>query len=625
MKYRHFGYITTSNMNVADERKMVTIKRHIMPLLQVLTLVLLLWITVQPVEVRWADADGILCYVLPIIGVIGGLCILFTKDDGKLTIVDVFVTVWVSYYIGRVWIGSEYPCATEWLQTMETVVLYVFLRFAFHDTKIPAWTLCVGLVLFGCYEALVGTWQLIAGCGRHRIFALTGTFLNPGPYSAYLMVAATIGICHLPFAKHILSSCINRLSTSATYQYLNKKCRLQKLVRGERTKEVAKEIANYLILTVLCLPLLILPATWSRAAFVGLGVCALWMSRKSYWQYRWYVFGTLAVMAVGLYFVKRGSADGRSLIWMASLTSWCHDLWLGVGVGGFRHACAEGIAEMWYANPDSELFASAGVADYAYNALVKVLVEQGLVGALLWIAITVLAMRRLCQRSVSLFMAMVSLIVFSMFSYPFELLPYRVVAVMVFAWSESGEKSGLCLRINKISCTFLCLMAIAFSLFLNVEITERITRDKEASLFTEMRNSAFLPDYYELLPCEIDNSQYLFDFAKTLRDEKRYEDSNAILRQGTRVSADPMFYIIMGNNYCDEQLYDLAKGAYEKAHSIMPNRLYPMYQLMMMYAEKGDKALANDMAERIRRSYVKIESEATKQMQEKADSILGRQ
>lgn len=602
---------------------MVKIKTYIIPLLQVMTLAFLLWITVLPVEVRWSDADGIMSYALPVIGVIGGLCVLFTKGSGKLTIVDGLVYVWTLYYVGRVWLGAEYPCGTDWLQAMEMVVLFIVLRMMFHNTKMPAWGLCAGIVLFAFYEAIVGAIQLISGSGRHHIFVLTGTFQNPGPYSAYLMIAGTLAIFHLQHTKCNLQTRFSRI-LSCVYNSSFANHLLRRLFEDERVNSFVKNILHFSFLILISLPLLILPATWSRAAFVGIGVCALWIFKERYWRFRRYVWGALVAVAVGFYFLKRGSADGRLLIWMASLTSWCHSVWLGVGVGGFRHACAEGVAEMWGATPDSGMFHSAGVTDYAYNALVKILVEQGLTGALLWIVITVLAMWRLYQRSVSLFVAMVALLVFSMFSYPFELLPYRIVAVTVFAWSESGEKLGLCLRMNKTVCAFLCLMAIACSLFLRVEVTERIEQDKDARLFAGMRNSAFLPDYYELLPYETDNPQYLFDFAKTLREEKRYEDSNAILRQGTRVSADPMFYIIMGNNYRDEQLYSLAKMAYEKAYSIMPNRLYPMYLLMMMYADKGDDALADDMARRIRHSYVKIESNATKQMLEKADSILGK-
>lgn len=582
---------------------MVKIKTYIIPLLQVMALVFLLWLTIQPVEVRWSDADGILSYALPVLGLIGGIFVLFTRGGGRLTIVDGLVGIWTIYYVIRVWLGAEYPCGTEWLQVMEMVVLYVVLRMVLHGGRVPAWVLCAGIVLFGCYEAMVGAGQIISGNGRHHIFVLTGTFQNPGPYSAYLMIAGVIALCcfqtdfshyHFSLARRAIALGYKKLYQSSLF------------------------IFHILIL----LPLLMLPATWSRAAFVGLGVCALWLFRDRYKKYRWLVWGALAVVAVAFYFIKRGSADGRSLIWMASLTSWCHDMWLGVGVGGFRHACAEGIAEMWRDSHDASMFTSAGVTDYAYNALVKVLVEQGLVGAMMWIIVTVVAMWRLYMSSRTLFFAMASMLVFAMFSYPFELLPYRIIAVMVFAWSESREKSTLCLHINKFICTFVSLVITAFSLFMNVEVTERIEQDKDANLFSGMRNSAFLTDYNELLPYESDNPQYLFDFAKTLREEKRYEDSNAILRRGTLVSADPMFYIIMGNNYRDEQLYDMAREAYEKAYAIMPNRLYPLYQLMMMYDDTGNKKAATNMAKRIKHSYVKIESKATEQMVEKADSIL---
>ncbi len=602
---------------------MLRLKNYVVPLLQVITFAFLLWLTILPVEVRWSDADGILSNTLPALSVAGVLCFLFTKGGGRLTIVDGLVALWSLYYVGRVWFGAEYPCGTEWLQAMEIVVLYVVLRMVLHNTKIPAWGLCAGIVLFACYEAMIGAGQLISGNGRHHIFVLTGTFQNPGPYSAYLMIAGSIVLCRVPFTIYHLQAHFPHLFSGIYHLSLANRW-ARRFWKNERMKSIVKETVYYSLSVIAFLPLLILPATWSRAAFVGMGVCALWIFKKRYWRFRWYVWGALVAVAVAFYFIKRGSADGRLLIWMASLTTWMHDMWLGVGVGGFRHACAEGIAEMWNANHDSGAFASAGVTDYAYNAMVKILVEQGLVGALLWITITLLAMWRLYKLSVSLFMGMLSLLVFSMFSYPFELLPYRIIAVMVFAWSESRDKSTLCLHLNKIICTFVSIITIAFSWFFKTEITERIEQDKDATLFARMRNYAFLSDYYELLPYETDNPQYLFDFAKTLREETRYEDSNAILRMGTQVSADPMFYIIMGNNYRDEQLYDLAKETYEKAYSIMPNRLYPMYLLMMMYADKGDEALANDIAKRVRHSYVKIESNATKQMQAKADSILGK-
>jgi tetratricopeptide (TPR) repeat protein len=231
-------------------------------------------------------------------------------------------------------------------------------------------------------------------------------------------------------------------------------------------------------------------------------------------------------------------------------------------------------------------------------------------------------MVRLYKQSVILFLGMTSLVIFSMFSYPFELLPYTIIAVMVIAWSESENKESLSVHISKMKCSVVCLIAIAFSCCLKEEVSDRIEQDEEANLFSGMQNDAFLPDYYELLPYENDNPQYLFDFAKTLRSAKRYGDSNAILRQATLVSPDPMFYVLMGNNYKDMKHYDLAEQAYQKAYSVMPNRLYPLYQLMMLYHDCGNTLKEKAMAKRVIEMKPKIESPATRDMKKKAIEII---
>ena len=602
--------------------------------LQMLAIGFLLWLTLLPVEVRWADANEMLCMGTPVIGIMGIICILLNNVKMKVTIVDGLVMIWTLYYVGRVWIGAEYPCGTDCLKVMGIILLYFTLRCVLNNTCLSVWWLVVGIIGCGTYEAAIGIYQMLTGTSRHHLFILTGTFQNPGPYSAYLMIAAIMGLYAIIFYKLDI---LYEIKIKSKYVF----CYLYKLIsklKNTKSKDKAYSaiysVANlhkilsrivlstfYFFSSLVLLPLLVLPATWSRAAFVGFGLCALWIYRNCYWKYRYFVWGGLAALAVAFYFIKRGSADGRTLIWIASLTSWMHDIWLGVGVGGFRNACTEGIAEMWNANPQSGIYGSAGVTDYSYNDLLKVLVEQGLIGVILCITTVVFALVRLYKQSKVLFLGMVSLIIFSMFSYPFELLPYTIIAIIVIAWSESVNNASLSLNISKIMCLFLCLITIAFSCCLKEEVSDRIEQDKNANLFASMQNAAFLTDYYKLLPYETDNPQYLFDFAKTLSSEKRYRDSNAILRKATLVSADPIFYIIMGNNYRNEQFYELAEESYNKAYAIMPNRLYPLYQIMMMYADIGEQAKAYDMAKVIRKSYVKIESKATQQMRQIADSI----
>lgn len=93
-------------------------------------------------------------------------------------------------------------------------------------------------------------------------------------------------------------------------------------------------------------------------------------------------------------------------------------------------------------------------------------------------------------------------------------------------------------------------------------------------------------------------TQFLFEFAKTFRNEGRYNDSNAMLPQGAVVSNDPIFYILRGNNYKDMECYYYAEKVYEKAYSVMPNSIYPLYQQMLFYEHMGQKQKMRCMARR---------------------------
>ncbi len=598
-------------------------------------IVFLLWLTLLPVEVRWAYADVVLTAGVTVAAVVGVLCVLCSGRRLRVTAVDGLVMLWSLYYICRAWIGAEFPCGTDFLKSVEMILLYFVLRVVLQNTRVPEYLLIIGIVACGCYEACLGIYQLFTGTGRHHLFLLTGSFQNPGPYSAYLMIAAVVGLYSISvYSVDIVYDVHGRFRwfRCFVYKWIHK---LNESERANRVKAYLRDVfipvesrtkmmsmAFSVIRYFVYLPLLILPATWSRAAFVGVGICALWIYRRWCWKYRYYLCGTFVVIATVFYFIKQGSADGRALIWLASLTSWLHNVWLGVGIGGFRHACAEGIAEMWRADPESGMFASAGVTDYAYNALLKIFVEQGLVGSILCVSTVALALVRLYRRSVVLFLGMMSLLIFSMFSYPFELLPYNIIVVLIVAWCESrNNNSFLSLYVNRFFMAFIACVIGVLGFFLNRQVNRHYEADKDCVLFSGMRNAAFLFDYYELLPYEQDNPQYLFDFAKTLREEKRYMDSNAILRRGTVVSADPMFYIIMGNNYRDDKYLDLAEQAYRKAYSIMPNRLYPLYQLMMMYEEVGDEDKLYNASVKVAEASVKIESKATEEMRQRADSI----
>lgn len=545
------------------------------------TVAFLLWLTVADVEVRWTESNVVLGWsVLGLLLVAVVLHLLTGGNRLRWNWVDVLVAMWMIYVMGRVWMGGEYACGTEFLKMIGMGLLYVALKGILSWTQLSPTYIIYGILLCGVYEAGLGVWQLVSGTSRHSLYLMTGSFQNPGPYSAYLMMAAVIG--------------------------------------WGWTQELIKGRLRTAVWCMTAFMLLLLPATWSRAALVAVGTIALWLYRQKYWKYRWTVWIGVVVFAVGFYLAKQGSADGRILTWTASLTAWWHKPWLGVGMGGFRVACADGVAELYREHPTSWLFTSGGVTDFAFNDFLKVLVEQGLVGALLCVATAVLVMKKLYNANRPLFYGLLSLFIFSMFSYPFELLPYQIILVLLSAFAASHVDEDEETIHRKLGRVMLLLVLVPIAFFVAKEMQRRHETDKEVKMFSGMHHEAFINDYYELKPLEMDNASFLFDFGKTLREAKRYNDSNAVFRQGTQVSSDPMFWVLMGNNYRDMQCYQEAEEAYKKAFAIMPNRLYPLYQLMGLYEETEDVEALRRTAREIMALQPKIKSPATEAMADSA-------
>ena len=57
------------------------------------------------------------------------------------------------------------------------------------------------------------------------------------------------------------------------------------------------------------------------------------------------------------------------------------------------------------------------------------------------------------------------------------------------------------------------------------------------------------------------------------------------------------------------------------AFAMMPNRLYPLYQLMLLYEKEGDVDRLRQMAQRVLAFKEKVSSPATKDMKKKAHEV----
>ncbi len=549
--------------------------------------------TVMPIGQRWSDCDVAMAYVIPALCIFVA-CGLAVCRNARLSVslLDCFLLLWGAYFFLRSYVGAEYSCATQMLKTAELFMLYFVFRVLSQFCRVPINAVVMGILICCAYEAVCGISQIANGTSRHCLYVVTGSFFNPGPYSAYILIGLVMAI----------------VIRKREWNIVNPKMLC---------------IANVLFVSFVAVCSFLLCFTLSRAALLSLVLVVLWVWRKQYRRWRWLVWGIFLCAAVACYVVKQGSADGRILTWTASVTSWLHTPWLGVGIGGFRHACGEGIAEMYATSPDNVLFASGNVAEYAFSDILKILVEQGVVGVVICLVVVLAALYNTFHCSKPLFYAMVALLIFSLFSYPFELYPYRVLTVVVCAIAPHKFVIADYSSFRKVMVLVLAgIVTVSASLFSADQIRQRYDADKSIAHFAHIRHETFIKDYYKYLPLEDDNPQFLFNFAKTLRAFGRYTDSNAVLRQGVSISNDPMFYMVQGNNYMDENLPAFAEQSYRKASAIMPNRLYPLYRLMLLYEKTGQEENMKQMAKKILASRPKVASPATSDMINKAKQCL---
>lgn len=550
-----------------------------------------LWFAVQPVQSEWCQTDLSLTYTIPFICAIGGCMLMLRNYSLLISRLDVILMAWYLYVLWRAYIDTFYPCATIILRATQMMVLYVVLRILMSSSSIQETYIVFLILCFALYEALSGISQFVHGQSRHYLYLLTGSFQNPGPYSAILAMGLVMAF------------------------YWRKK-----LTPNFRL------LASLLYIPIIVL-VIVLPATWSRAALLSTAIC-MGIIYWNEWK-RWFGWVIVMVVTVGvwLYHIKMGSADGRSVIYLVSILNIVRHPVFGSGIGSFFHQYAEEMSQFSQANPDFN-FQSADVLDYAFNDLLRIGVEQGLAGIGFAITVIVFVLRSLQRRGQILRMGLLTLLIFSLFSYPFELLPYQLIIVTIFAYAGTKDYLRIPQKLKKqiIWRYFIpvcsMLLIIPVTIFVSKQIGKREKAESDYRMMAGIYDAVFTNDYYELLPLLRENPRFLFDFSKMLTMQGRYNDSNAMLRQGTLVSSDPMFYIIQGNNYKAMEAYNEAETAYLKAFHALPNRLYPLYQLMCLYKQTGELKKMRQVAQQVIDFNVKVESSATNEMKSNAKDLL---
>lgn len=464
------------------------------------------------------------------------------------------------------------------------------------------------LIILGGMEAIWGLRQIYGlAVSNHSLYALTGSFYNPGPYSGYLAM--------------IFPLCL--------YEWLNLK------EKAERTWGEQGEY--YMALGVMLLILCVLPAGMSRSAWIAAIISGVWVyGMHASWGSKLKeirerdkrkvglvcIAGGVIIIMIGyaLFQLKATSANGRLFMWKVSTLTIAESPVIGHGTGNFVSAYGR-AQEDYFANGEysetEELV--AGSPEYAFNEYLQVAVEYGIpfllvvslvIGFCLW--------KGSSEGRIGLCGSVISVMVFAFSSYPIQIPGFAVTFYFLLAACVIGR--------SKIILLFFVSLMVLLGAYYWKNNQYDACKDwhRGKMLYNIGAYQSAKEDYEKLYPELANRGAFLFEYGYSLHKLKEYDNSTRILEEAMTHSNDPMILNIIGKNYQASGDYEQAEEYLIRSTHRLPGRIYPYYLLAKLYAEPKYRQpeKLKYVAEIVLTKEPKVQSTAVREMREEVKKLL---
>ena len=458
-------------------------------------------------------------------------------------------------------------------------VLWYICRVCYYLIPVFLKYVIYAILLSGVIEAIWGLGQLYNFFpSNHFLFKTTGSFFNSGPYGGFIALI-------FPLTLHFW------------------------LVFRKRNRNL-----EYLLVAVGIILLLVLPATLSRTAWIAAIIgCALvfffdtnaiakMKNFKKQHPQKVVLFAAIITILFiggiyGIFHLKKDSANGRLFMWKITALAIKESPMQGVGLGGFPAAYTNAQIDYFKSGKGSETEKLvAGSPEYAFNEYLRIFLEQGVFGGILFLLLTILIIRSgIRNKQTGAAGSFLALSVFAFASYPYYLWEFLVMWVLLGSVCISKKRDTRRKKIKKqsiyFSILFLMLLTTGTSYCLKQLQPYRQAKkewDKLRPLFTMKAYESINDEYEDLYTVLNHDQKFVFEYAVTLNAIKQYEKADSILARGLQLSCDPMFYNVKGRNYHEMKKYEEAEKCFLKSTYLLPERIYPYYLLTKLYADSAN-------------------------------------
>lgn len=435
------------------------------------------------------------------------------------------------------------------------------------------------IICTGIFEAAWGMGQLYGGAStNHPLLKGDGLIFSPGPFSGYLAI--------------VLPVCLNLALRF-------RDC--DKLAWWE-----TRTMLFYLSAFTIILILIGLPGGKSHSAWLAAGISCCWVFylRKSGWQLlKKRVIKhnkTVIVSCIVLFIVISGlptlgsvfsteKSANRMLMWNVTTQAILNKPVTGTGLGGFPVSFAQTQADYLASTKASDTERMAATCPpFAFNDYLQIGLEFGIAGLLLfalWIAFCLYY--GLKNKQVGATGGILSLLFFSMYSYPLQLPSFWVLLIFFSAMcvtrAEKQQKPSV--KSFPYIGTFAALVACIL-FFGQRSYYEPYKEWKTLRILVEKEEQKVAAQgYMSLYPRLSHRTEFLLEGARCLQQSGQY--SNAIIwsYRAIRLTANPEFYYILAESHQQLGLYRQAEKYLLQCLYILPEQIDTYYLLTKLYAE----------------------------------------
>jgi tetratricopeptide (TPR) repeat protein len=535
----------------------------------------------------------------------------------KINTIDCLISVWFAYVVINGIIHHN-TVSNRLIELFVLILFYITLR---HINPNKYIILFIATIIGSLLQSLHGNlqhWGLLYSFNRY--FGMTGAFYNPGPFAGYLgsIFPVALGL-YLLKDNNILES---------NLKYI-------------------KSIAGISIIAIIT----VLPITLSRAAWLAICLSSLLIIIKRYSIFSKLrslsktkqiviLFISIIFFTLGMYGLlqfKVNSANGRLLIWKVTANVINQHPITGVGFNKYKSYYMEAQADYFEKHIDSSEKFVADDNTLCFNDFLLQTTENGIIGLTLALIILFLIFHVKNNKFKTLLLivkaGLVSIVVFSFFSYPSQILSIKILFITYIALISSLAKNIVVIEIKKklYLITRNLSTALLIIIIIIVGLRSFVIYDRALKYWSCAYNLYEIEQYQESLnyfqqayQSFQSDGNFLMNYGKALNMAEKYDLSIEVLQQALNFCPNPFIYTVLGDNYQKLKKSVESEKAYLRAWYMNPSRFYPKYLLAILYDETGQSEKAVEIANELLAKEVKVNSTAIEEIKKEMIKILNK-